>query len=349
MQRTANFQPLAWFWDFYQRGLLDLEPKYQRRSVWNQEYRDFFVDTVLNDYPAPAIFLHQEITPEGRSIYSVVDGKQRLTTLFDFASDYFPVSETCTIRDIRGKYFKDLSDDTKRKFWMYQFSVEYLPSTEEEIINNIFDRINRNVAKLTPQELRHARFDGIFITEAERLSEWMTKNLPNNFPAIVAKSRSQMKDVEMVAQLLLFLEEDVKSYSQDDLDKAFAERDVEWELKDEIIEKFYFTIEFLKAICSDPEIGQTFSRSRLKNQADFYSLFAAISEGFGNNELLNPKEVGKKLLSFIQRVEDESIRSKDEVAKRYFEATRSASNDPKPRRTRIEIIRGIILNQEGGQ
>jgi hypothetical protein len=136
---------------------LDLDPPYQRRSVWNQTYRDFFVDTVLNSYPCPAIFLHETITPDGVARYSVVDGKQRLKTLFDFANNQFMVADDATITKLRDKYFRDLSDDTKRDFWRYQFSAEFIPQEDEQLINNVFDRINRNVAKLTRQELRHAR------------------------------------------------------------------------------------------------------------------------------------------------------------------------------------------------
>ncbi len=97
MSRSINFQTISWFWDLYNRKLLDLNPPYQRRSVWNQDYKDFFIDTVLNDYPAPAIFIYQEITPEGVSKVSIVDGKQRLSTLFEFANNEFAVFEKSTI------------------------------------------------------------------------------------------------------------------------------------------------------------------------------------------------------------------------------------------------------------
>ncbi len=60
-----------------------MDPPYQRRSVWNQSFKDYFVDTVLLGLPAPAIFLFEEISPEGRSVYHVVDGKQRLTSLLE--------------------------------------------------------------------------------------------------------------------------------------------------------------------------------------------------------------------------------------------------------------------------
>ena len=117
MLRKATFQSLSWLWDLYKRKLLDLDPPYQRRSIWNQPYKDFFVDTVLNDYPCPAIFLYENITPDGTGKYSVVDGKQRLLTLFEFANNEFPASSDASIAKGRDKYFKDLDDDTKRAFW----------------------------------------------------------------------------------------------------------------------------------------------------------------------------------------------------------------------------------------
>ena len=241
MSRTINFQTISWFWDLYNRELLDLDPPYQRRSVWNQDYKDYFIDTVLNGYPAPAIFIYQEITPEGVSKVSIVDGKQRLSTLFQFANNEFPVYEEATIQRFRSKYFKDLDTTDKQNFWKYQSAIEYLPSSDEQVIGNIFDRINRNVSKLTPQELRHARFSGLFITVAEELTTWMFNYLAKkskNFPNLNATSKKQMKDVEIVAQLLLFLEEGAKSYSADYLDRAFTDRDSEWEEKDEIESEF---------------------------------------------------------------------------------------------------------------
>ena len=49
--RRHNQQTIAWFNDLNKRGLLDLDPPYQRRSVWNQAYKDAFIDTILIQYP----------------------------------------------------------------------------------------------------------------------------------------------------------------------------------------------------------------------------------------------------------------------------------------------------------
>ena len=120
---------MAWFRDLHKRELLDLDPPYQRRSVWNQRYREFFIETILLKYPAPAIFMHEAISPDGIAKYSIVDGKQRLTTIFDFADDLFPVGESSVLGRLAGRSFSDLDDAVKRAFWSYQFSVEYLPTT----------------------------------------------------------------------------------------------------------------------------------------------------------------------------------------------------------------------------
>ncbi|GAB4194047.1 MAG: hypothetical protein Fur006_39560 [Coleofasciculaceae cyanobacterium] len=343
MSRPINFQTVSWFWDLYTRHLLDLDPPYQRRSVWNQDYKDFFIDTVLNSYPAPAIFLYQEITPDGISKFSIVDGKQRLSTLFEFAENKFPVSEGATITRLRGKYFKDLDVNVKQDFWKYQFAVEYVPSSDEAIINNIFDRINRNVSKLTPQELRHAKFNGVFINTVEDLSEWMFSTLPQNFPALNPKSRKQMKDVELVAQLLLFLEEGVKSYRQDDLDQAFSDRDSNWDEKAEIENEFKQVIELIKQLLekSPPDIN--LSKTRLKNQTDFYSMFAAISELNRESDLEVSAEISKRIERFLKLV-DSADRSKMQEAQNYYDAitTSPLYSGVEKTKARIDILKSVI-------
>ena len=188
MQRRNNFQTIAWFNDLYRRQLLDLEPPYQRRSVWNQSFKDYFIDTILLNYPAPAIFLYENIDARGIARYHVVDGKQRLTTVFEFLEGQYPVSDIAIKTELRRKYFDDLPKEIKNEIWTYIFAIEYVPSPDENIINNIFDRINRNVARLSSQELRHARFFGDFIHVSEDLTDWMFLQLPPSFPRISKQS-----------------------------------------------------------------------------------------------------------------------------------------------------------------
>lgn len=274
-ERRIVAHPIAWFNDLYQRGLLDLDPPYQRRSVWNQTYREYFIETVLLDFPIPIIFLHEEIDEAGLATYSVVDGKQRLLTLLRFAEGAFPVSETAAIERMQGKSFADLDKADKTQFWRYQLPVEFLPSVDASILKEAFDRLNRNVARLSRQELRHAKFYGQFASSAESLTDSMSEDLPRDFPHIASQSRRQMRDVELVAQLLLLAESGPDTLSQDDLDDAYSTRDEKWDERSRAERRLRAAFSVVANIL-DEEPGLV--SSRLRNQADFYSLVGAIIE-----------------------------------------------------------------------
>jgi hypothetical protein len=351
MERRQNFQNVAWFHDLRMRGLLNLDPPYQRRSVWSQRFKDYFVDTVLLNYPAPAIFLYEEMSPEGRSVYQVVDGKQRLTSLFEFIDGAFPVSDKTSFDGLKGQYFKRFNDDDKRRFWSYQFLVEYIPKDDEKLIDDIFERINRNVAKLTPQELRHAKYDGAFISAAERLALWMAETIGDDFPRLASQSRSQMKDVELVALLLLLTEAGPQNYSQADLDAAFSSRDDEWEKATEVENIFQQTIRSIKDILDVKDVLKLpfatldLRGSRLRNQTDFYSLYGAMSELKQNNLMPAIFDCSKRLIRFLEVLENPNATTKAGDFKNYVDAARSASNDKGARETRIQVMKKALLKE----
>lgn len=345
MTRRQNFQNIAWFYDIYHRRLLNLDPPYQRRSVWNQEYKDFFIDTILINYPAPAIFIYEELTPDGVARYNVVDGKQRLTTIFEFIEGKFSVGETTSIGELKGKYFSELDNESKIKFWNYVFLVEYLPTANESVINNIFDRINRNVAKLTSQELRHARFSGEFISICEEMTEYLYESLGKSFIRIHNQSRKQMKDIEFVSQLLLLLEEGPKGYSSDELDFAFSERDTIWDEKAKVANDFRKAIDEIKAII-DIDKSDALKKSRFINQADFYSLFGAIHNLQTMHVAIDPEILYLKLTTFLELIENEEYRTKHRDFDAYYQHTRTASNRTTARKERIDILEKFITTYE---
>ncbi len=339
--RRQNFQTVSWFYDIYRRNLLNLDPPYQRRSVWNQSFKDFFIDTLLLNYPAPALFLYEEINQNGSAKYNVVDGKQRLSTIFDFVENRFPISDNASYNELRGRYFEELDNEVKIRFWNYSFLVEYLPSSDENIINNIFDRINRNVARLTSQELRHAKFSGIFISTVEELTDYVNDRFNNSFPRIASQSRKQMKDVELIAQILLMIEEGPRGYTSDDLDIAFAIRDSEWPEIDYVKGVFIQVVELLSEIFNlDQE--NIIKNSRLSNQADYYSLIGAISENIKEDIFIPVNQYYDKLRNFIQIIEDEEARNERPEIEHYYQNARVATNRTSARKDRVSILKNFI-------
>lgn len=297
------------------------------------------------NYPCPAIFLYEEIRPDGSFNFKVVDGKQRLTTLFDFVSNQMPIPEDHPSPALRGLRFDALPDPNKLSIWRYQFSVEFVEQENENLINDIFNRINKNVAKLSQQELRHAMFGGNFISAAETLAEYMDETLPPRFPNIAPQSRRQMKDVENVSLMLLFIENGERSVSQADLDNAYRDREEEWPDRIKSSQTFRSAIDYINDMIGSDQTGMI-QNSRLKNQADFYSLFAAIVELQRSGLVPAPNYGSQRIVTWLgelSAVEQEAAPAGTyPETEAYLAAARAASNDSGPRRVRINRIKSVL-------
>ena len=171
MKRNPTTQDISWFLDLHRTKQLDLDPPYQRRSVWSPRDKRFFIDTILSNYPSPAIFLHKTLDDQGNATYHVVDGKQRLQTIIDFVENKVAIPEDYQDIQLQKKRWNDLARETKLAFWNYSLTVEMMPDVTDAVIRSTFNRINRNSRRLTPQEMRHAKYEGWFISFAEREAE----------------------------------------------------------------------------------------------------------------------------------------------------------------------------------
>ena len=54
--------------------------------------------------PLPLIYVKED----DKGVYIIVDGRQRLTTLFQFMSHEFPLQNLTVLRDLNGSYFSEL-------------------------------------------------------------------------------------------------------------------------------------------------------------------------------------------------------------------------------------------------
>jgi hypothetical protein len=146
--------------------------------------------------------------------------------------------------------------------------------------------------------------------------------------------------------LLLLLEEGPTGYSVQELDQAFSDRDISWEYQNQCEERFRSVILTIWQIIANPD-GAAIKSSRLRNQADFYSLFGAVATLQNESQLPQVTDIISRLIDFINLIESEERRTANRAALAYFEAARSASNDAGPRKVRIEIMKSVFLDQLG--
>jgi uncharacterized protein with ParB-like and HNH nuclease domain len=62
---------------------LNLDPGFQRKSVWTFSDRLRLIQSIVVGYPLTSVFLYRR-DQNGRVVYDVIDGKQRLETIFMF-------------------------------------------------------------------------------------------------------------------------------------------------------------------------------------------------------------------------------------------------------------------------
>ena len=350
MKRQPNTQDIAWFLDLNTKRQLDLDPPYQRRSVWTPKDRTFFLDSVLRNFPTAPIFLHKSREDTGETVFHVVDGKQRLETILMFSQDKIRAPKAFGDASIDNKQFSDLPAEVRNQFWDYVLTVEMVDATEGTIVNDIFDRLNRNARSLTRQELRHARFEGEFTKSLEAEAD-------DPFWAVVGISTRtrarRMRDVEFMAELWLLTAHGAMATTGDRLDEFFAEYDEEIPNYEETKTKF----DWAKAQVGALQDLYNLAQSRFRNFADFYGLFGAILEHAPKK--IDPTEVAQRLqqLEHDVMVAQRALSKSDPLAEgapqsdsavalveapqdaaAYLQAIRGASNDLKERRERIAIL-----------
>lgn len=273
MARNIAPQDISWFLDLHRRELLDLNPPYQRKSVWTPKERRYFLDTVLNGYPCPPLFLYKSISDEGVASYHVVDGKQRLETIISFAENKITLSSDMQDEGLAGKKWKNIELDHKKKFWNYQLAVEMLDTVDSVVVKEIFDRYNRTSKNLERQELRHAKYDGWLATTAEeeaKKAEWRDLGI------VTTATARRMKDVQFISELMMvLLREDIAGFSQDDIDEHYAKFDTPSEADPSFSEEdFSVRFDCLKNWILELENNGNVVTSFGKSYTNFYSLWS---------------------------------------------------------------------------
>lgn len=144
----AQVKPISSFLHWIREGELDLDPEYQRGSVWPSDAKLSLVRSMLQGVPIGSVFLNMR---DDDPIYHVVDGKQRTEAIVGFldGSVRFPAS-WITSEDIAGSpdadgmiSYTDLTPSAQLHIKMTVTVSVYmtkLPSEEEE--RELFERIN---------------------------------------------------------------------------------------------------------------------------------------------------------------------------------------------------------------
>ncbi|ENB2686476.1 DUF262 domain-containing protein, partial [Escherichia coli] len=267
-----------------ERKELIINKDYQRgNGIWPPFAKSYFIDTILENYPFPKIYLYQAFDRTNeRPIKEIVDGQQRVTTLVDFYKNKFAL--TSASKKYSGMYFNDLPDDAKRCFISYQVETSTVYSASRAELLEMFRRMNAYTSPLTSAEKRHATFQGAFkwyiVEKADTHAE-----LLEIYNILSPKILARMGDAEFISDMAILIDRGLCSKSAPATEAIYKKYDDDFPLENIYNERIDY---FFNLLAEDfSELRNSF----MMKSYVVHSLFCAITAlkfGFpGSDELEN--------------------------------------------------------------
>lgn len=206
--------------NMYKSGQLNTNPLYQRKFRWSNEQKSRLIESILLEIPIPSIFIYQD-----RSKWEVIDGLQRLSTIFQFtnilmdekksAIETFKIDNVKTLKEINGLGWDEFDEDTQFDFTKTKIEVKIIKDTSAEKSKakfELFQRINQKPTILSGQEYRNA----LFIMYDQNIYEWIEelskdRNFKNCISGLEERWFKEQYDKELILRLFVFPKYELRS------------------------------------------------------------------------------------------------------------------------------------------
>ncbi len=267
----TSSHPISDMRDWNMNKRLEVRPDFQRQTVWTKAAMIMLMDTILKNIPMPKMFF-EAVIRDNDTYRIVIDGQQRIRAILSFLRDEFKLSNPYN-GEYSDMHFTDLPENVRQDFLSYKIDVNEIRNASDEIVREIYSRVNKYNIALNKQELRRADFPGQFLKLSEELSQ---HSFFEDSKIFTIANRRRMGDVEYISELLAILIDGIQD-KKTTLDQFYQDYST-WPKKDVTLirDRFEKIIDDLQKIF--PEDSYTISKTRFRQKADFYSLFSAINE-----------------------------------------------------------------------
>ncbi|MBS6560888.1 MAG: DUF262 domain-containing protein [Clostridiales bacterium] len=215
--------------NLYQDGDLQINPIYQRMFRWDMTQQSALIESILLNIPIPPIYVYQN--EKGK--WNLIDGQQRLSTIFKFMGilknesedgegmkivKTEPLTRTKFLPSLEGKYWDNedenysLTDAQRRYIKRSKILIIIIDKSSDEFAQyEMFQRLNTGGSHLSPQEIRNC----ILVMKNEEFY----KNLKNmsQYPNFINAVPISEKDSEEQGYLELVVKYFILRYSKFDI------------------------------------------------------------------------------------------------------------------------------------
>lgn len=171
MQVTQDFSnrgvSIEKLYSWYRDESFLVNRRYQRKLVWTIEEKEALIESISKKFPLPLIIV-AEIVHNGKVVYEIIDGMQRLEAIFAFIENklhfkgrYFDLETLGLTKSLKDNDILQQKIDIWDKEFCLMFTSYEVPlfsykQDDEKIIDEIFKRINYYGKHLSEQELCQA-------------------------------------------------------------------------------------------------------------------------------------------------------------------------------------------------
>jgi len=331
-----------------QRGVIQLDPEYQRRHRWKKDTSSRLIESLILNIPIPLVYLSQDVDVDAEldddgARYTVIDGVQRLTAIKSFFENKFALTGLDVLTDLEGAKYKDLPPFLIRRLEERTIKCLRIDSTvDAQVKYDIFERLNSGSVKLEAQELRNAISRGPFNALIKELAKDQNFRVllqvrPND-PDASAKVK-KMEDVELVLRFYAlgdgnyqnlkkgfkqFLSEEMDKYNKLDEDELYPLR-----------ENFLHTMALIRREFGDEAFAKYryVDGERTKMSKFNAAVFDALSVPVGELVAAGGDRIDSSAVDAFHRLFADP---------EFFDAVAGSVNDREKVATRVEAVRRVL-------
>lgn len=312
--------------DIYEKidsNRLELSPDFQRKFVWTHEHQEEFLDTILHGFPFPEIYVCQGLTDTKklRTTQKVIDGQQRLTTIKKYIENDFKKE----LKIVPS--FDRLTEDEREDFLSYQVVVRDIGKVDDDLVREIFRRINLTKFKLDDIEIHNAIYDGKFIQVAKELADEVALD---EFGVFHESEFTRMADVHFFLQIMSTLVRGGYFPRDNEVEKCVAEFNEEFPKAHKVKSLILKSISIIQSL--GLELDSIWFR-----KSCFFTLVVELC----NAEVL-PDDFVSRLNEFDEAVlASKNMKETDHGL--FYHSMYSGTNDRKARINRSDLFRKYML------
>lgn len=306
---------------------LDLNPWYQRRSVWSPAQKSYLINSLLEQKPIPAIYVRHSLDLErSKSIKEVVDGQQRCRSIIGFALDEFPSKHPNHEKKVK---FSQLKKDEQQRYLLTSIPVGYLLGANDEDVIDIFGRINSISKSLNAQEKRNAAYSGEMKQLCLKQASSRT-NFWRNYGIFTANDIARMNEIQFISDIVLNFVNGLSDFSSSKLDTLYKDYDDSFDEAKDISTRLDKAFDKIASLPPERITATIFNRSPI-----LFSLIIIIDG-------IHPdiKTLEKVILDVDERFNSEENKTGEDL--KFIDACKSTTQRIANRKIRDKYIRSFF-------